>query len=313
MFVACDKISYVEQNVYPTDSTCDSLDNINWSDKVQTIAKLESCYAMFVRPTTVDIEHKAQVDAMLYLSYIYLSDGPHQNVDRANTILKRAIAEMSKDCKQAHGTYDNFCYILHFQDEEPIPTKFNTLKDAMHIYHMSMPCIYPEMLVENPDAIELISSYFGSSRDANIPVLCNDFPYNIINLRAFMELENYQNISNKYSSDPIEGTMRFGIHQANYQDMIERLFFPDKKLADNNPDDPYIMVYSIGESPEPIKTKLKPFEADIRQYPDLSGAYDKMLDNTARHYVEFLHLPPDVAEKYAPVTVLSTLFDFILY
>lgn len=312
-FAACNDIQHTTQRISITDTKCDNLDNINWSDKTATITRLESCYNMMAPATQDTIGNRTHVDAMLYLSYIYLSDGPHQNIDRANTILRRAITEMSKDCVDAHGIYDNFCYMLHFNNDEPIPTKFNTLKDAMHLYHMSMPCVYAEMLTENPDAIELISPYFGSSRDANIPNVCNYFPYHIIDLLEFRNLENYENLSNKYSNGPIEGTMSFGVHQGQYQDMIERLFFPDKKLADNDSDDPYIMVYSIGENSAPIKTKLKPFESDIRQYSDLNAAYDKMLENTTRHYVEFLHLSPDIAAKYAPITVLSTLYDFILY
>ena len=316
IFVACNK-TLSQPSAVPDDVAaavaCDSLDNINWSDRVSTISTLESCYASYDPADPIDVENKTHVDAMLYLSYIYLSDGIYQNIDRANIILRHAITKMSQDCDGAHGTYDNFCYMVYFKDEEQIPTRFNTLKDAMHIYHMSMPCVYPEMLIENPDAIELISQYFGSSRDVNIPNVCNYFPYHIIDYPAFRELENYKNLSNEYSDGPIEGTIRFGVRQGQYKDMIERLFFPDKKLADNNPDDPYIMVYPIGEDSEPIKTYLKPFEFDIRQYPDLSGAYDKMLENTTKHYINFLHLSPDVAAQYAPITVLSTLYDFILY
>ncbi|MBD5400852.1 hypothetical protein HDR61_03870 [bacterium] len=313
LFTACDVTQDVRTHVSDTNIACDDLDNINWSNKVSTIATLESCYASHNPALPVSIESRIHVDAMLYLSYIYLSDGQHQDIDRANIILQHAITEMSKDCEKSHGTYDNFCYMVHFKNEEHIPAQFNALKDAMHIYHMSMPCVYPEMLIENPDAIELIGPYFGSSRDTSIPNVCNYFPYHIIDLRAFMELENYSNLENKYSDGPIEGTMRFGTHQGQYQNMIEMLFFPDKKLADNNPDDPYIMVYSIGEEPEPIKTRLKPFESDIRQYPDLNEAYDKMIENTTRHYVDFLHLSPDVAAQYAPITVLSTLYNFVLY
>ena len=313
LFAACDVAQQNRQNVSGANTVCDNFDNINWSDKESTIATLESCYASHNPALPISIKNTTPVDAMLYLSYIYLSDGQYQDIDRANIILRYAINEMSKDCDDAHGTYDNFCYMLHFKDEEPIPTQFNTLKDAMHIYHMSMPCIYPEMLIENPDAIELISTYFGSSRDASIPNVCNYFPYHIIDLRAFRELENYTNLESKYSDGPIEGTISFAIHQGQYKDMIEMLFFPDKKLANNNPDDPYIMTYPIGEDNTPIKTGLKPFESDIRLYPDLSETYDKMIENTTKHYIDFLHLSPDMAARYAPITVLSTLYDFILY
>ena len=319
IFGACSEINTPNNTVSVDDIapaiTCDDLDNIDWSDKETTVAMLESCYESFQDSSisTSDTVDKKYIDPMLYLSYIYLSDGPYQNIDRANIILQDAITEMSKDCDGSHGTYGNICYMMYFKDEENIPTHFAALKDAMHIYHMSMPCVYPEMLTENPGAIELIGSYFGSSRDAGIPNVCNYFPYKIIDMINFRNLENYSNLVNKYSNGPIEGTMRFGVHREQYKDMVEMLFFPDKKLADNNPDDPYILVYSIGEEPEPTKIRLKPFESDIKQYPDLNEAYDKMIENTTKHYIDFLHLSPDVAARYAPITVLSALYNFVLY
>lgn len=293
-------------------STCNCLDRINWSDEAASVAALESCYNWILQKS--DKTERACIDSMLYLSYIYLSDGPYQNIDRANTILSHAIDAMSKDCDGAHGTYDNFCYMLYFKEDEPIPERFDSLQDAMHIYHMSMPCVYAEMLIQNPKTIELIAPYFGSSRDAGIPVLCDPFdPYALIDLRSFGKLENYDALAGKYSHDPIEGTIRFGIYQGHYQDMINMLFFPEKTFAEDDMSDPYIMFYPLDGTPDAIKMSLKLFKADIQQHQDLVHAYNQMVENVTQHYIHFLHLSPDVAAKYAPVTVLSTIYNYIAY
>lgn len=307
---------HVESNENDASHPCDLIQDVDWSRKSATIRAYKKCINTPIDGATGSAATRwsqAQTDAKLYLSYIYLMPGLHHSIRQGNKYLTQAIREMGRDCIDAHGTYDNFCYMLYSTRYEHIPRYFPSITHAMHLYHMSMPCVHAQMIIENPDAIDLIDSYFGSSRDANIPRLCDGFnPYDIIDMPQFVTLANAPEFIALYSDGPMTGTMRFGIYQSNYNKMVKMLLLPDIAFQDMDLNNPFVINHGLGGQ-SPTKTFLIDIEENIEKHPDLSAAYHDMIAKTTAHYESYLGLAPDQATKFARITVLNVIYNYILY
>lgn len=297
--------------VAQTTDACEMLENLDWKDKEETLQILETCYAT-VGDSDAGLRGN-QIDSMLYLAYIYLADGSYQNIDRANIILKRAIAEMARDCDMAHGTYDNFCYMVHFSDDFPLPPKFNSINDAMDLYHMSLPCVYAEMILENPDTVDLLAPYFFSSRDASLPAVCS--PFNVFKIAPINDIFKSdaftQNVRPLNPQPPVTGTISFGLAQSNYHDIVKMLLFPEKEFKDTRPDNVRMDVHIgfVGNEQQTV------YAADVinelKKYPQLSDMYQRLVDSVTTHYIEYLNISPQLAATYADMAAQTMVMLYV--
>ena len=283
-------------------TVCGDIYALNWSKKQEAIDTYNACLA------TLDTNDKKYTDSMLYLAYIYLSDNEYKDIESANQLIHNAIQIMAADCDGAHGTYDNFCYFEHFKDEVSWPEYFNTWDDAKHLFHMTLPCVYIDMIKENENALELIEDYFGSSRDAAIAGICDPFnPYEITQLRRFVQSPSFDALSKINPEPPIEGTMRFALSRSNYHDMIEMLTYPASGFQDKTHDDLFVKSFDSG------LYYAKDLLSELAKYEDLVLTYDAMADNIKKYYIDALHMSEQDAVKYAKMTASTLILHEIFY
>lgn len=296
---------------------CDNIELVDWKNMDDTIKTYESCtkYKPNKNKQNYSNIKKAQTDSKLYLSYIHLTPGEYQNTEQANKLLKEAISEMSVDCKDAHGPHDNFCYMIHFPKDEPIPTDFETLDDAMHIYHMSLPCVHVDMIKENPKTLDLLGAYFGSLRDVNIPVICNDNKFgqnSILSIKELSKLDNYKNIQKLNSGEEETGTMRFMFYTINYQKTVELMLFPEQALKEFEPDNVSIEEPGFVEKGvDRERFYAKDIENEIYKYHDLKTSYEAMILKTEKYYINNLGLDKVTAQKYSRMVIQLVLLQDI--
>lgn len=273
--------------------------NVVWSDKQKTVNFYENYIGnihLDETETSTSLSYE-QIDAMLYLSYIYLTDNEYKDITKANKLINVAKKAIWQDCDGYHGHYDNFCYFQYYQDE--IPTFVNNLNDAIIIYQMTLPCVYIDMIQENEKAIDIIDDYFGSSRDANIPALCDEFnPHHVVNTDGIASLEDYIFLKNLNRESEIDGTMRFGLSRTRYHDFVYMLTYPAHYFKTDKFEDVHIEQFDIETN---TKTKFFAYqlEQEIYKHPDLQKAYNKMIESLKRHYESFLKMNSADAANYA--------------
>ncbi len=253
-------------------------------------------------PSTVSFsEH---INALLYTSYIYLSDGETQDITRGNELLTRAMVAMDSDCVDNHGTYDNFCYfgLKYF------PSEFKSLNDAMFLYQMALPCVHVEMILENPDAIDLIAPYFGSTRDANIPTLCAPFDlFGVTGIDVFTSTPGYDKIQIIDGFEPISGTMRVGLSRLRYYNMAKMLLLPHMVFTDINKTDSDMCATTINNK----KICWRDIVQIINSDSVLLSAFNMMQNRIAAHYIDFLGLDKDTAILYANMSAVQIVMDSV--
>ena len=250
-----------------------------------------------------------QIDALLYLSYIYLTDDNHKNIEKANKLINIAKKAIWQDCDGYHGHYDNFCYFQYYQDE--IPTFVNSLDEAIIIYQMTLPCIYMDMIQGNEKAIGIIDSYFGSSRDASIPTLCDDFnPYDIVNVDNIASLKDYIFLQDLNKEPEIEGTMRFGLTRTRYHDFVYMLTYPVHYFKTDKFEDVHIEQF---DTKNDAQTRFFAYqlEQEIYKYSDLTQAYNKMIYSLKQYYESSLKMNNKDAANYARMTASMIILQDI--
>ncbi|MBQ8255609.1 MAG: hypothetical protein IJY99_01440 [Alphaproteobacteria bacterium] len=259
---------------------------------------------------TLDANDKKYTDSMLYLAYIYLSDNEYQDIEYANQLIHNTMQIMASDCDGAHGTYDNFCYFEYFKDDVSWPEYFKNFDDAKHLFHMTLPCVHIGMIKENKSALELIEGHFGSSRDAAIASICKPFnPYEITQLRRFVQSPSFDELSKLNPEPPIDGTMSFTFSTSNYHDMIEMLTYPVSFFQDKTQDDLFIKL----NFEEKKFFYAKDLLSELAKYDDLVLIYDAMVDNIKEYYTDALHMSEPDAIKYAKMTASSLILHEIFY
>ena len=285
-------------------AVCGDIYTLDWSNKSNAIDTYKACL------TSLDMNDKKHTDSMLYLAYIYLSDNEYQDLESANQLIASAMQNMAADCDGAHGRYDNFCYFEHFKDEVPWPKYFKNFDDAKHLFHMTLPCVHIDMIMENKNALELINSYFGSSHDAAIAGICAPFnPYEITQLRQFVQSPSFDTLSKINPEPPINGTMSFGLSTLNYHDMIEMLTYPVSVFQDKTHDDLFIKL----NFEEKKFFYAKDLLVELAKYDDLVLIYDEMVDSIKKYYTDTLHLSEQDAVKYAKMTASTLILREIFY
>ena len=285
-------------------AVCGDIYSLNWSEKQEAIDIYKSCLA------TLDINDKKYTDSMLYLAYIYLSDNEHQDIESANQLIHNLMQIMAADCDGAHGRYDNFCYFEHFKDEVSWPKYFKNFDDAKHLFHMTLPCVYVDMIKENKSALDLIEGYFGSSRDAAIAGICKPFnPYEIIHIRRFVQSPSFDALSSINPEPPIEGTMSFALSTSNYHDMIEMLTYPTSFFQGRTHDDLFIKL-NFEEKKFFYATDLL---SELNKYQDLVLIYDEMVNSIKKYYSDTLHMSDSDAARYAKMTASNLILHEIFY
>ena len=283
-------------------TVCGDIYSLDWSKKQEAIDIYKACLA------TLDTNDKKYTDSMLYLAYIYLSDSEYKDIESANQLISKAIRIMATDCDGAHGVYDNFCYFEYFKDEVSWPEYFKNFEDAKHLFHMTLPCVYIDMIKENKSALELIEDYFGSSRDAAIAGICAPFnPYEITQLRHFIRSSNFDELSKINPEPPINGTMSFALSTSNYHDMIEMLTYPASVFQDKTHDDLFVKSFDSG------LYYAKDLLSELAKYDDLVLIYDAMADNIKKYYIDTLHMSEQDAVKYAKMTASTLILHEIFY
>ena len=300
------------QNTPPeTENACYETSCIEWNNKKQTI----KYYEQFLNDIKLDDNKEnvsptyEQIDAMLYLSYIYLTDSVYKNIDKANKLLTVVKNSIWQDCDGYHGHYDNFCYFQYYQDE--IPIFVNNLEEAIIIYQMTLPCVYIDMIQENEKSIGIIDGYFGSSRDANIPILCDTFnPYDVVNIDDIKNLKSYTFLQNLNTEPETEGTMRFGLRRIQYHDFVHMLTYPKHYFKTDKFEELYIHKIDMNNN------KKTPFfayelEQEIYKHHDLAQTYNKMIDSIKQHYVSFLKMKDKDAANYARMTASMIILQDI--
>ena len=294
---------------------CDKVETIDWTNKRATIDAYEKCISSWpdIDKSTRGFKpiKKLQTDSMLYLAYIYLGEGKYNNMPRANLLMTEAIKDMGADCQDAHGTYDNFCYLVYFKED--IPKNFQNQNDALKLLQFSLPCFYLDMIKENPAVTEYMDSHFGSSRDASVPGICGEFsPYDIIPLKDFMNLESYKNIEKLNPNSFENGTMRFAVSRSNYKKMVELLLFPKQTMEKLTPAEININIEAWGERGQEKLLYAKDLESEIRKYKDLSDAYDNITSKIDNYYRENSDLDNTTAQNYArTATQLIVLYNLL--
>lgn len=291
--------------------TCNKDNCIKWSDKMQTVQYYEqeiTDLKILGNYETSSMTYE-QIDAMLYLSYIYLTDDNYKDPTKANYLINIAKQAIWQDCDGYHGHYDNFCYFQYYQNE--IPIFVNNLDEAIIIYQMTLPCIYMDMIQENEKAIGIIDSYFGSSRDASIPTLCDDFnPYNIVNVDDIASLKDYIFLQDLNKEPEIEGTMRFGLTRTRYHDFVYMLTYPVHYFKTDKFEDVHVEQFDV-ETDTKIKFFAYQLEQEIYKHPDLKNAYNKMIESLKCHYESFLKMNDKDAANYARMTASMIILQDI--
>ncbi len=285
-------------------TVCGDIYALNWAKKQEAINTYNACLA------TLDTNDKKYTDSMLYLAYIYLSDNEYKDIESANQLISNTMQIMAADCNGAHGMYDNFCYFEHFKDEVSWPKYFNTWDDAKHLFHMTLPCVYIDMIKENKNALDLIEDYFGSSRDAAIAGICDPFnPYEITQLRRFVRSPGFDELSKINPEPPIEGTISFALSTSNYHDMIEMLTYPISFFQGRTHDDLFIKL-NFEEKKFFYATDLL---SELAKYDDLVLIYDAMVDNIKKYYTDALRMSEQDAVKYAKMAASTLILHEIFY
>jgi hypothetical protein len=314
------KIDVTKQTIT---SDCDNIENIDWKNKDKTIKIYEACINYEKeKPTDNNTKQKylynrlveQQTDARLYLSYVYLTQTDYQNVEKANLLLNEAVEEMKSKCDGWQGPRSNFCYMQNSEYSiDKIPEKFNNLSDALHLYHMTLPCVYVDMIKEQPETLKLIEGYFGSNRDNFIPRICDDVgPDEIFMMHDLEKMGNYKHVAELNTSATGEGTIRFAYYRANYKKAAELLIFPEESLRDMNPDEVFVSLKIGGETPMARNYYFKDIENELYKHQDLVNKYEEIIKSVKNYYLNDLNLPSDIAEKYAKVAV-QTLMLYRLY
>ena len=285
-------------------TVCGDIYSLDWSKKQEAIDIYKACLA------TLDANDKKYTDSMLYLAYIYLSDNEYQDIEYANQLIHNAMQIMAADCDGSHGTYDNFCYFEYFKDEVSWPEYFKNFDDAKHLFHMTLPCVYIDMIKENKNALELIEGYFGSSRDAAIAGICKPFnPYEITQIRRFVQSPSFDLLSRINQEPPINGTISFALSTSNYHDMIEMLTYPTSFFRGKTHDDLFIKL----NFEEKKFFYAKDLLSELAKYDDLVLIYDAMADNIKKYYTDALHMSEQDAVKYAKMTAPTLILHKIFY
>lgn len=301
----------VQNTIVETKNTFHETSCIDWVDKKQTIQYYEQSIGVIRlddNKENVSLTYE-QIEAMLYLSYIYLTDDNYKDIEKANKLINIAKKAIWQDCDGYHGHYDNFCYFQYYQDE--IPTFVNNLDDAIIIYQMTLPCVYIDMIQKKEKAIDIMDGYFGSSRDASIPTLCNNFnPYDIVNIDDIANLKDYIFLQNLNKEPETEGTMRFGFTRTRYHDFVYMLTYPVHYFKTNKFKDVYIQQF---DTETDVQTKFFAYqlEQEIFKYPDLKKAYNKMIDSLKHHYELFLKMNDKDAANYARMTASMIILQDI--
>nr|MBQ0090991.1 hypothetical protein [Candidatus Enterousia merdequi] len=293
------------------DQNCHGIDCIKWNKKQQTV----QYYEQILDRVKLDNNYKTdsltydQIDAMLYLSYIYLTDGQFKDIEKANKLLTTAKKAMWQDCDGYHGHYDNFCYFQYYQDG--IPTFVNNLQDAIIIYQMSLPCVYIDMIQENEKAIDIIDGYFGSSRDVSIPALCDTFnPYKIVNIDDITTLKSYTYLENLNKEPETEGTIRFGFQRTRYHDFVYMLMYPANYFKTDNFKDLHVQQYDM-DTDKKTKFFAHQLEQEIYKHPDLKQEYKKMIISLEQYYISSLGMNSKDAANYARMTASMIILQDI--
>ena len=286
---------------------CPATNGIEWTDKKQTLQH----YEQFLD----NINYKAvlptyeQIDAMLYLSYIYLTDNEHKDIDKANKLLSAAKKAIWQDCDGYHGHYDNFCYFQYNQDD--IPIFVNNLEEAIIIYQMTLPCVYVDMIQENEKAIGIIDCYFGSTRDASIPTLCDTFnPFDVVNTNDIAKLKSYTFLKNLNKEPETEGTMRFGLQRTKYHNFVYMLTYPAHYFKTDKFEDIHIQKHNKGDD-KTTKFFGYQLEQEIYKHPDLKQEYNKIIYSLEQHYKSSLKMNNKDAANYARMTASMIILQDI--
>ena len=295
---------------------CQSLNDVVWSNKQQTIQKYKDCIGKIKGNSSWSYE---QIDSMLYLSYIYLTDDTYHDIKKANKLLSIAKNAMWQDCEGYHGHYDNFCYfntnVKQKWQQEPsdiIPKVIDNFDDAIIIYQMSLPCVYTDMIIENEQALQIMDAWFGSSRDIDIPSLCDNDTFAtdiVINVNEMVELKSYDYLSRLNKEPGTEGTIRFGFQRSKYHDLIHMLTYP--KTFFKTDDFNQVHIEQVGFDGENKKFFAPTIEKEIYKHQDLKRAYTNLQNLIKQHYISFLKMNNQDATKYARMTAVMIILQDI--
>lgn len=313
------------------ENQCPQIHNINWANHDQSIKIYSECIGDSLNTPDDELANLAddKIDSMLYLSYIYLTDTEHYDWDAAIQLLDVATKSMLQKCLVAKINdsytehYDNYCthnYDFISREYDPTPKKIETLDDAMFVYHMSLPCVYMDMIRENERALELIDSWFGSTRDLAIPHVCE---YNLDG--KFLEFDKFFSdsaIDYLESLNPygfIEGTIRFGYRTSEYHDLIYMLTYPTHFFKSDNIADIYVSrtKYCDFEEDAPdceskdFTITVPELEKQIYKNKSAARGYNKMIDSLAKYYVSKLKMSDADAKKYARMSAAQIMLQYI--
>lgn len=307
------------------DAQCRKIKNVNWANRDQAIEIYKNCIGNAVETDDAELVNisNAKLDSMLYLSYIYLTDQAHYDWNAAIQMLNVATASMMQKCQRARNNdesperYDNYCfnqYNMFTEKYDLTPRPINTVDDAMFVYQMALPCVYMDMIRENEQALGLIDSWFGSTRDLDIPYVCE---YNLSG--KFLDFDNFFDdaaIEYLMSLNPygyIQGTIRFGFRTSNYHDLIYMLTYPTHFFKSDNFSDLYVIrdTYDDEDDMGVVKIYATDIEQKIYANAHATRGYKKMLNTLEKYYVSKLKMSAPDAKKYAHLAAAQIILQYI--
>ena len=285
---------------------CRKIKNVKWVNREQTIKIYQDCIGDVKDNLSVSDD---QIDSMPYLSYIYLVDDAHHDLDTAKKLIQSASDAIWAKCKYAADNdvhmerYNNYCFVKEtgWAEFKPIQTFY----DAVIVYQMTLPCVHFDMVRENEKALGIIESYFGSTRDLSIPAICDKFDGDkFIELSAFFDNDASEYLYSINPADAIDGTIRFGIRTSKYHDLVYMLshpagFFKSDNLAD----------ISVAKFDSDTKVSAIEMETEIYKNKSAARGYENLISALRKYYTTALKMDAADAEKYAHMAAAELMLQ----
>ena len=316
-----------------SDNQCKNINNIKWANHEQSIKIYTNCIGDALNTPDNELVNipDEKIDSMLYLSYIYLTDTAHYDWDTATKMLDVATKSMLSKCAAARENnsyqdrYNNYCYhkysfVKGTYDTTPDPVK--TIDDAMFVYQMSLPCVYMDMIRENENALNLIQAWFGSTRDLDIPHVCEgDLNGKFLDFEKFLGASAVEYLESLNPYGMIDGTIRFGYRTSNYHDLIYMLTYPTHFFKSDKIDDVSVRRVVFAEDDGEI-TENEEYMTDAYFHaPELeqqiyknraaTRGYKKMISALETYYISELKMDTATAKKYARLSAAQILLQYI--
>ncbi len=306
-----------------SDNQCRKIHNINWANHEQSIKIYSDCIGDALNTPDTELANipNDKIDSMLYLSYIYLTDSEHYDWDMATKMLNVATKSMLQKCAVDTENdldperYSNYCYSITDKKQN-----IKTIDDAMHVYHMSLPCVYMDMIRENEKALDLIDSWFGSTRDLNIPHVCEgDVSGKFLDFEKFLGTSAVEYLESLNPYGFIEGTIRFGYRTSNYHDLINMLTYPTHFFKSDNLADIYIIRTDYCDwekdsadcTDKDVRITATEMEQQIYKNRAATRGYKKMISALETYYMSELKMGRGDAKKYAHLAAAQIIMQYI--